>query len=258
MKTIQKLQISTIFLRNTIFAVMFFLFAGNAFALTDVEEGSIITFGRYPQTASNEIKPIEWRVLEIKDNKALLIADKGLDVVHNTNNTESENVTWKTSSIRQWLNTVFYNTAFNEYEKSRIAITIQKNPDNLESSTESEDETRDLIFLLSIDDAERYFMDDTETVQKVTPYAVKRGAYLRENLPSATFWWIKSPGLYQYYTSFVNAIGTRRLGGKRVYYVFFAIRPALWINLQSKTEVKKPSDRNQTTESLLIKLLRRR
>ena len=215
-------------LRNVILAVLFFIFAGNAFAFDGVKEGSIISFGRYPQTESGEVRPIELRVLEVKDGKAFLLADKGLDAVpYNTKNGE---ITWKNSSIRQWLNTDFYNTAFNDSEKSRIAITVLKNPDNPKYGTEGGGDTRDRIFLLSLDEAEWYLMYDAERRLNPTPYAVKRGAYVSEMYWSS-WWWLRSPGFDQGDASFVSAVGALCPSGNYVGNDYYAVRPALWITL---------------------------
>ena len=217
-------------LRNAFLAALFFLFAGNAFAQGDVKAGSVITFGRYPQTESGEILPIKWRVLEVKDGKAFLLADKGLDAVQY--NTEHEEITWKTSSIRQWLNTDFYNAAFNDSEKSRIAITVLKNPDDPKNGTKGGGDTRDRIFLLSLDEAEWYLMYNAERILKPTSYAVKRGAWVDEKSQS-TWWWLRSPGNGQDGTSLVLAGGgilpTGFPGGGYVNDDRHAVRPALWL-----------------------------
>ena len=202
------------------------LVSDDAKSVSQLKAGSIITFGRYPQTESGEVKPIEWRVLEVKDNKALLLADKGLDAV--PYDTRFAEVTWKTSSIRQWLNTDFYNAAFNESEKSRIAITVLKNPDNPKYGTPGGGDTRDRIFLLSLDEAEWYIMYDAGRVLKPTPYAVERGIYLVEKTPK---WWLRSPGLDQTAASNVSVDGSLKLSGYFVHYDGLAVRPALWLIL---------------------------
>ena len=212
--------------RKVLFATMLFIFAGNAFAWDDVKAGSVITFGRYPQTESGEVRPIEWRVLEVKDGKAFLLADKGLDAV--PYNTKNEEITWKNSSIRQWLNTDFYNTAFNDSEKSRIAITVLKNPDNQKYGTEGGGDTRDRIFLLSLDEAEWYLMYDAERMLKPTPYAVKRGTWVYEKLRSC-WWWLRSPGISQHDASFVGTGGALLPHGSGVSRDDRAVRPALWL-----------------------------
>ena len=217
-------------LRNMLLAALFFFFAGNAFAWGDVKAGSVITFGRYPQTESGEVKPIEWRVLEVKDGKAFLLADKGLDAV--PYNTKYEEITWKTSSIRQWLNTDFYNAAFNDSEKSRIAITVLKNPDNPDNpkyGTKGGGDTRDRIFLLSLDEAEWYLMYDAERNLQPTPYAVKSGAWVNVFLQSP--YWLRSLGHNLHRASVVIPGGELYPDGGNVDRDDIAVRPALWANL---------------------------
>ena len=51
-----------------------------AVAMGPVKKGSFIKFGTYPQTASGTDKtPIEWLVLDIMGDKALVISKYGLD-----------------------------------------------------------------------------------------------------------------------------------------------------------------------------------
>ena len=236
-----KLFIVSVLFGFSLLAVLFFAGVMNPTELSsilrplisDVKVGSIITFGRYPQTESGDIKPIEWRVLEVKDNKAFLLADKRLKTV--PYNTEFVKVTWKTSSIRQWLNTDFYNEAFNDSEKSRISITVLENPDNPKYGTDGGGETSDRIFLLSLDEAERYFKYDSERVLKLTPYDVKRGAVVNEKL-QPYFWWLRSPGINQYDASIVDKGGALDTFGYGVSDVSIDVRPALWLNLQSSKQ----------------------
>ena len=196
-------------------------------AASQLKAGSIITFGRYPQTESGEIKPIEWRVLEVKDNKVLLLADKGLAGI--PYNVQKMPVTWKTSSIRQWLNADFYNAAFNESEKSRVAVTDLKNPDNPEFGTRGGDDTRDRIFLLSPDEAEWYLMYDADRVMKPTLYADKHCVYVSSS--GNSWWWLRSPGDMPNLASRVGGDGAFYLRGHIVSTCHIAARPALWIKL---------------------------
>lgn len=59
---------------------------------TTVEEddgitvGDHIMFGNYPQNNGNDPEPVEWRVLEIKDGKALVISEYLLSRKHITSN----------------------------------------------------------------------------------------------------------------------------------------------------------------------------
>ena len=71
-----------------------------------------IKFGSYPQTVKGIVRPIEWQVLDVQDNKALLISKFGLDV-QPYNNTKAK-VTWDTCSLRSWLNKDFLNMLIQE------------------------------------------------------------------------------------------------------------------------------------------------
>ena len=44
-----------------------------------MEKGDIIKFGSYPWYSNGNILPIEWLVLDITENKALLIMRYGLE-----------------------------------------------------------------------------------------------------------------------------------------------------------------------------------
>ncbi len=220
--------------RIMLMAVMLAVSAGcqnlasdDAKVVSQLKSGSIITFGRYPQTESGEVKPIEWRVLEVKDNKALLLADKGLAGI--PYNVQKMPVTWKTSSIRQWLNSDFYNAAFSESEKSRVSVTDLKNPDNPEFGTNGGDDTRDRIFLLSLDEAEWYLMYDADRVIKATPYADQNCVFVSS--AGRSFWWLRSPGHDQYFASIVKGGGELYPSGNSISTCHIAARPALWIKL---------------------------
>ncbi len=215
--------------RIMLLAVMLAVSAGcQLLASNEITAGSVIAFGRYPQTESGEIKPIEWHVMEVKGNMALLLADKGLDAV--LYNTKWVDVTWETSFVRQWLNTDFYNAAFNDSEKSRIAIAVLKNPDNPKNGTSGGGDTSDRIFLLSLDEAGRYFMHDAERVLMPTPYAVKRNVWKSE-YSGKSYWWLRSPGRYRDAASYVDPTGELDSSGHFVSFNYLAVRPALWIKL---------------------------
>ena len=82
--------------------------------------GGTLYFGRYPQTTTdaNFLEPIKWRVLSNDGSKALLVSDKTLDFKHYHNTAGS--ITWATCDLRNWLNSTFYNKAFDSSEKAAI------------------------------------------------------------------------------------------------------------------------------------------
>ena len=79
-----------------------------------------ITFGNYPKS-SNTPEPIEWYVLaeDTVNNKSLIISKRILDCQPYYGTSYSP-TTWENCTLRAWLNSTFYNSAFDSSEKSRI------------------------------------------------------------------------------------------------------------------------------------------
>ena len=218
------------------------------------QPGKYVTFGRYPQTeAGNDQTPIEWLVLEVRGNKALLLSRYGLDA--KPYNTEKTDATWERCTLRGWLNQEFLNKAFSSTEQKAILTT---NVDNSRSqgysewSTSGGNNTQDKIFLLSYAEAHQYFAVEhysyykdstgkynyTNVTSRVSPtaYAIRNGAYTRSKYQTAEGepagrWWLRSPGSIQDAAAYVYAGGS--LYDDYVYSGSGCVRPALWINLES-------------------------
>ena len=99
--------------------------AGTIEAGIECSSWDCIYFGNYAQEEDGEKKPIKWRVLSVDGNDACIMADSVL-AERQYNNTEDEDVTWETCSLRKWLNNDFYNEAFNSSEKAAITETKVK------------------------------------------------------------------------------------------------------------------------------------
>ena len=195
-----------------------------------VEVGEILTFGHYPQTASGtDNTPIEWIVLDVQGSKALLVSEYGLDA--KPYNAESVKITWETCSLRKWLNGEFLNTAFSSEEQSKIIRMKISNSENPVYHTEGGYDTDDQVFLLSIDEANKYFASDAARITKPTAYANSNGA-LKDDRGNC-WWWLRSPGNDQTGAAGVGGSGVVRSLGSIVNNVTRAIRPALWVNLES-------------------------
>ena len=199
----------------------------------NVKVGDYIKFGNYPQTSHGQIQPIEWQVLSIENNRMLVISRYGLEAKRfdiGSNN-------WENSEIRKWLNGEFYNKSFNENEKkfirnSSISTIVYKGGFLGIGRKEELSYTNDRVFLLSKEEAKKYFVNDDVIKCKATNYAKKNGAYVDSDDGGYSHWWLRSPFPYS--------------GGGDVYIVFSGgnifscyvdclvpnlARPALWINL---------------------------
>jgi len=201
--------------------------------LEKAEIGDIVKFGSYEQdnVTSNGKEDIDWKVLAKKKGKTLLISKYGLDC--KPYNVKYEGVTWETSSIRRWLNEEFMQTAFTADEQKWIAEITVENPDNSKYGTKGGRNTQDKIFLFSIGEAEVYFASDEARACTPTAYAVANGAYQNEENGNC-WWWLRSPGRYQYNAAFVNLVGGVYAFGNDVDHDNNAVRPALWVDIEDK------------------------
>ena len=196
----------------------------------DFTEGSFVEFGSYPQSAKGEIAPIEWLVLAKKGDKALVISKYALDC--QKYNTSSSCETWGTCSLRKWLNGTFINNAFSSDEQNMIqttTVTADKNPSY---STFPGNNTTDKVFLLSIHEVKKYFGSNEARKCAATDYAISNGADTDDEFKTC-WWWLRSPGEYSFYAAYVHCGGFVDSSGGIVNAGGFAVRPALWINLES-------------------------
>ena len=111
---------------------------------------------------------------------------------------------WVTSSLRQWLNDDFYNTAFTAEEKAQIGTSHLENKSKYSSTYDSAD-TYDKIFPISYNDAinSNYGFNssssayDTARQLKGTDYAKCQGLSVYNNADSSyngnSWWWLRSP-----------------------------------------------------------------
>ena len=196
-------------------------------ALRTAEVGSYIYFGEYEQdnNASTGKEAIEWLVLDKQEDRMLVISRYGLDC--QPYNTENEKVTWETCSLRGWLNGAFYETAFIPEEKNAVLASLVTADANPVYDTPVGNDTMDQVFLLSIDEADRYFADDTSRTCVGTPYCYEQGTF---EDTGTCLWWLRSPWSYSNYAPYVNYFGLI-INGNFVYDHRGAVRPALWINL---------------------------
>ncbi len=197
--------------------------------------GDKIPFGRYPQGESGEVEPLIWRVLAVENSRALLITDKLIDCVkYHMINT---NKTWETCTLREWLNDDFTGMAFNSAEQARIAAVTNQNPNNPEYGTYGGLPTLDRVFVLSIEEAQRYFRSHYDRKATPTEYAIKRGAAYTgcirslRNGNKTGEWWLRSPGDISHLAAYVHADGGIQLNGYSVERCHVYVRPALWLHL---------------------------
>ena len=124
---------------------------------TLIDQIDTVKFGSYPQSdaSGNTKEPIEWIVLDRQGDKALLLSKYILDF--KCYNDESEDVTWETCTLRNWLNNDFYFKAFSSDEQKKIQTTNITNNDNLYYGTNGGNNINDKVFCLSAEEVRKYF-----------------------------------------------------------------------------------------------------
>ena len=188
-----------------------------------MKKGEIIKFGNYPQDGNRSISPIEWLVLDVKENEALIVSRYGLDCKQYSH--DFHGTRWEDCDLRKWLNNDFIKYAFSEEEAKRIKVSELKNEDNHKYRTKGGNDTKDRIFCLSIDEAEQYFSSDKDRQCQPTAYARNQGVLAIRDYCS---WWLRSPGA-QFCATEVNIGGALNLCGYAVCDGLLAVRPALRI-----------------------------
>ena len=141
--------------------------------LSSVKVGDRFSFGAYEQdnNSNNGKEQIVWRVLKVESDRALVISDQILD--RQKYHTKSFSVTWETSSIREWLNDKFLQSAFTADERQQILTVTVPAQDHPAPQTDNlarlrGNDTRDQIFLLNAQEAEALFGSD-EDRQHIRP-----------------------------------------------------------------------------------------
>jgi hypothetical protein len=157
---------------------------------------------------------IYWRVLDVQGRQALLISKDALE--SRPYNESAAAATWETCSLRAYLNGEFLNTHFSTEEQGRIVLSTVANDNNPEYDTPGGSDTEDKVFLLSIDEAERYFASDYDRSAD--------GSY-----GTSAWWWLRSPGGALSRAASVNYGGSVDSYGDDVN-LDRLVRPALWIN----------------------------
>lgn len=207
--------------------------------MTEYNIGSTVAFGSY-----------QWRILDIQDKRALIITEHMIGQ-HPYNNFAGD-VTWADCSLRKYLNGEFYNQ-FTEMEQSRITPVIIKNLDNQWYQSKGGEDTKDYIFLLSIEEAVcKYFGDSSKHLENRSP----KQRYWFQNKDNnnekrkarydgfSWWWWLRSPGRDNKRAVYIHGDGnigiqgngTFRYNSKTVHPLTNdncgGVRPVLWLNIE--------------------------
>ncbi len=198
-----------------------------------VKIGDVIQLGKFEQdnNSDNGKENIDWQVIALENGNAMLISEKILDA--KPYNKENKDITWETCTLRDWLNDEFFNGAFSTSEKIEIVKFKVVNDGNLKYGTPGGIDTLDKVFLLSFEEAGKYFANDEARKAQETVYAKsnKLSAGDGSSYSGNSYWWLRSPGYYPYDAGVVYNGGISDNYSYSVSFTFIGVRPALWIKL---------------------------
>ena len=201
-----------------------------------MQTGDLIKFGNY-----------NWQVLDVQQDRALIITECIIE--QRPYHEAYLDITWAECSLRKYLNGEFYEK-FSEADKSRIISVINKNPNNQWYDTNGGADTKDYLFLLSIEEvACKYFGDSSALLyspKKNKRYWFERkdeNNYKRlarlQNSDYCWWWWLRSPGRLNIKAVYVwGTDGTIGIQGNHILKGNVSdgkctggVRPALWLKL---------------------------
>ena len=227
----------------------------------DLKRGdSIIEFpsillGKYEQDDNyeNGKEDIEWMLLERdeKNKEALLICKYVIDNKCYNDYMENE-LTWKNCSLRNFLNTTFFDMAFSNNEKEIIAETENSNnchlfdpPMTSSYGSEYEKSVKDKIFILGYEELEKYFNEDfasfgdencttqsfpTKYANNVKNYGITIGRNEeKDNKYESCYYWLRDIGRSVEFASICSSIGRGYTYGFLVNSHSIGVRPAMWV-----------------------------
>ena len=204
------------------------------------------------------IMPLRWRVLDVEDGRALLLADRLPDSV--PFNDGDADIAWDECTLRSWLNGYdaganargvdftgvgFIDRAFTEAERAAIAPTRCENLANRDYGTASGADTEDRLFLLSNaqvfegGNAGRYGFDPSRDYDDPakrftsTLYAKCMGAWWSPVAAYAgnSFWFMRTSGYTPRSVTYVCDFGYIYSKGTLVTCGDAGVLPAMWVDV---------------------------
>lgn len=200
------------------------------------QAGDSIFWGCYEQDniKDNGNENIEWVVLDRKGDNLFLISKYVLD--SQPYNSSGAKVTWETCSLRTWLNDDFYNAAFSEKEKEVIHTTIVSADKNPSFNLAQGNNTQDKMFLLSVQEVNKYFGLEKARQCSATQYAISRGSMVLTQ-KKLGWWWLRTSGNIQSRATNIEFDGAVNVFGNEAYLESGSVRPVMWIDTSKIEEI---------------------
>lgn len=170
----------------------------------DIKVGNTVLFGNMIQEDPVKPEPVEWIVLNTDEHSALLLSKYALESLqfHHI----YKEVTWEECSLRKWCNKELPNEIFNKYEYAEILLTDVINEQCNERGIKGGKNTKDKVFLLSLDEVKKYLPTEEQRCCKPSFRAIDNEVWVcppdKNDLESSErishqgncSWFLRTPG----------------------------------------------------------------
>lgn len=194
--------------------------------------GDIISFGKFEMDndTANGYDDISWLVIDENDSGILVISKYCLTCQETSGDGYN---TWENSVARKWLNDTFYKDVFTAEERRKIKKATITNADNPDTGIDGGNDTSDYLFLLSIDEVNKYFPTKEDRKAYGTLYLQD----LIDENDETVNWWLRTPGKRSVslgerliYQSYVGSNGFVYTEGSSTTVYNGGLRPAMWLS----------------------------
>ncbi len=199
--------------------------------------GDYVTFGQYFQTDENgsEKEPVEWLVMDQQGEYIFVVSRYALNVM--AFNETMDGTAWGNSTLREWLNNDFLQTAFTADEQEAIQVTEvdlseAQGQKGWNSAGRAGGSTQDKIFLPSSAEVEQYLLPNGWHLCPVTAYssgAEQKGAKTVDGQKTCLYWLRNAA--FKNNAGVVDATG--KINTSMMNYKFGAVRPVMWVDINA-------------------------
>ena len=186
-------------------------------------------------------------ILDVKNGAALLLSR--YIITQRPYHDAYKEITWADCALRNYLNADFYQ-GFSAQDRQRIIPTVNSNPANHWYGTPGGEDTKDWVFLLSLEEATCGLLGDSSAklyspgknqrywFERKDENNARRTARLAGEDGAIWWWWLRSPGRVGVKAVYVHGDGNIGIQGNNILKGNIAdgrctggVRPALWVQL---------------------------
>ncbi|MBQ9308928.1 MAG: hypothetical protein IJ229_13480 [Clostridia bacterium] len=174
-----------------------------------IQPGEVIRYGHAVKTANE----LEWLVLDTDPSRQALLVLQQTDMeLGKFMDYTSVHPTWHLSTARSYLNDAYLQEHFTPNEIEGICLTYIKAEKNPDSSFSPGNDTEDQLFLLSMQEAEKY----ADVIKSNQPFLVR------------TPYWTRSPGT-THGSIVCYAFSAKGESSQQSAVIVGYLRPAMWV-----------------------------